>query len=266
MDINAILDLYFQNHKYPFTSHHLDSFREFIKTYIPYTIQSYNPITMIKYDDFGKIMTKVDVYIGGKSGDEFYIDRPITFENGNAKLITPNEARLRNLTYESHLYANVFIEITDIDNQKIHKEFKNIAIGSIPIMLHSDICILNGQGADVLRKLGECVYDTGGYFIIDGKEKVIIAQERITTNRLFVTKIKDDITFSYKGLIRCTGETGETMLSPRTIEFYLVKNPDIETEDDVMEDYRQNKGSIYVSLPSVNAKIPLFIFFLALSV
>ena len=262
MDINAILDLYFKNHKYPFTSHHLDSFREFIKTYIPQTIKSYNPITMIKYDDFGNIIMQVDVYIGGKNGDDFYIDRPIIFENENAKLITPNEARLRNLTYESHLYANVVIEI----NKKIQQEFKNVAIGSIPIMLHSDICILNGQGSEVLRKLGECVYDTGGYFIIDGKEKVIIAQERITTNRLFVTKIKDDNTFSYKGLIRCTGESGETMLSPRSIEFYLVKNPNIDIEDDVMEDYRNVKGSIYVSLPSVNSKIPLMIFFRALGI
>jgi DNA-directed RNA polymerase II subunit RPB2 len=259
-----ILDVYFQNHQYPFTSHHLDSFREFIKTYIPHTIQSYNPITMIKYDDYDNILMRVDIYIGGKDGTNIYVDRPITFEDGNAKLLTPNDARLRNLTYESHIYANVFVEITDINNNKMHKEFKNVAIGSIPIMLHSDICILHSQGAEVLQRLGECVYDTGGYFIIDGKEKVIIAQERITTNRLFVSKIKDDNTFSIKGLIRCTGETGETMLSPRTVEFYFVKNPDINTEDDVAEDYRDKKGAIMVSLPSVQGKIPLFTLFRAL--
>jgi hypothetical protein len=46
-----------------------------------------------------------------------------------------------------------------------------------------------------LEEVGECPNDHGGYFIIDGKEKVIIAQERITTNRLFVSKIKDDNTF-----------------------------------------------------------------------
>jgi DNA-directed RNA polymerase II subunit RPB2 len=158
------------------------------------------------------------------------------------------------------------IEIEDINNNGTVKDFKNVAIGSIPIMLHSDICVLNNQGSEVLQKLGECVYDTGGYFIIDGKEKVIIAQERIVTNRLFVTKIKDDQTFSYKGLIRCTGDTGETMLSPRSVEFYLVKNPDVETEDDVVEDYRDKKGAIMVSLPSVTGKIPLFTFFRALGV
>ena len=261
-----LLDLYFKSHKYPFTSHHLDSFREFIKTYIPKTIQSYNPITMIKYDDYGNIMMKVNVYVGGKNGNEIFVDRPIMFEGSQPKLLTPNDARLRNLTYESHLYANILVEITDIDNNIIEREFKNVALGSIPIMLHSDICVLNGQGSEVLRKLGECIYDTGGYFIIDGKEKVIIAQERITTNRLFVSKIKDDNTFSYKGLIRCTGESGETMLSPRSVEFYYVKNPDINTEDDVVEDYKNKKGAIMVSLPSINGKIPLFVLFRALGI
>lgn len=261
-----IIDLYFKNHKYPFTNHHLDSYREFIKTYIPQTIKSYNPITMIKYDDNNNIIMKVDIYVGGEDTDQIFIDKPITFENGSAKLITPNDARLKNLTYETHIYANILVKITDGDNNVITKKFNNIAIGSIPIMLHSDACILNGQGSVILRELGECVYDTGGYFIIDGKEKVIIAQERISTNRLFITKIKDDQNFSYKGLLRCTGETGETMLSPRTIEFYLVKNPDITVEDDVTEEYKNIKGTIVISLPSVTGKIPLFIFFRALGI
>jgi DNA-directed RNA polymerase II subunit RPB2 len=261
-----IIDLYFKNHKYPFTNHHLDSYREFIKTYIPQTIKSYNPITMIKYDDNNKIIMKVDIYVGGEDTNEIFIDKPMTFENGSAKLITPNDARLKNLTYETHIYANILIKITDSNNDIITKKFDNIAIGSIPIMLHSDACILNGQGSPVLRDLGECVYDTGGYFIIDGKEKVIIAQERISTNRLFISKIKDDQNFSYKGLLRCTGETGETMLSPRTIEFYLVKNPDITIEDDVTEEYKKIKGTIVLSLPSIVGKIPLFIFFRALGI
>ena len=261
-----ILDLYFQNHKYPFTNHHLDSFRELIKTYIPNTIKSYNPITMIKYGETNNnVIMKVDVFIGGLNGDEIFLDRPITYEDGSPKLITPNDCRLKNLTYESHIYTNVVVNITDGDNNVITKEFKNVAIGAIPIMLHSDICLLNNQGSEILRKLGECIYDTGGYFIIDGKEKVIIAQERITTNRLFTSKINDD-NFSHKSLLRCTGEIGETLLSPRSVEFYLVKNPDTTVEDDVTEDYANIKGAIVVSLPSIVGKIPLFVLFRALGI
>ena len=258
----SILDLYFKDHKYPFTNHHLDSFRELIKTYIPQTIKSYNPITMIKLDEKKQnVIMEANVYIGGKNSDELFIDHPITYENGVQKIITPNDARLKNITYETHIYANVLIEIINEDKEVITNTIKNVAIGSIPIMLHSDICILNGNGNKVLRALGECIYDGGGYFIIDGKEKVIIAQESETNNCLITSKLKDDDNFSYKGKIKCSGEFGETLLVPRTIEFYLVKNT-----DDITEKYINSKGAIYVSLPSIEGKIPLFILFRALGI
>ena len=50
MDMD-LLDLYFKNHKYPLTSHQLDSYREFLRTYIPNIIKSNNPISMIKTED-----------------------------------------------------------------------------------------------------------------------------------------------------------------------------------------------------------------------
>ena len=256
-----ILDLYFKDHKYPFTNHHLDSYRELIKTYIPQTIKSYNPITMIKFDEKTQATKmKVNVYIGGKNSDEIFIDHPITYENGQQKIITPNDARLKSITYETHIYANVHIEIFNEDNDIYEDVIKNVAIGSIPIMLHSDICILNGNGNKVLQRLGECIYDGGGYFIIDGKEKVIIAQETETNNCIIVSKIKEDDNFSYKGKIKCAGEIGETILAPRTIEFYLVKT------DETTEKFEENKGSIYINLPSIEGKVPLFILFRALGI
>ena len=220
-----ILDLYFKDHKYPFTNHHLDSYRELIKRYIPQTIKTFNPITMIKLDEKKeKEIMKVNVYVGGRDSNELFIDHPITYENGNQRLITPNDARLKSITYETHIYANILIEIFDEEGDKIENTIKNVAIGSIPIMLHSDICVLNGNGNAVLQRLGECIYDGGGYFIIDGKEKVIIAQESETNNCLITGKLKDDDNFSYKGKIKSSGEIGESVLVPRTIEFYLVKN------------------------------------------
>ena len=267
-----ILDLYFKDHKYPFTGHHLDSYRDFVKSQIPYIIKSYNPITMIKYDDNQNVIMKVDVYVGGENGDEIFVDRPITYENGTPKLITPNDARMRNLTYETHLFAKVFIRITTDDKGRTYnKTFNNVAIGSIPIMLHSDICVLKNQGSNILRQLGECPYDTGGYFIIDGKEKVIIAQEKIVTNKLFVSKLTDDDDgFSYKGVIRCVADRGA--LAPRSVEFYYVETPRIDAygNDEVKINYINSKkylyGSIHVSLPSFNGKIPLFILFRAFGI
>ena len=269
-----ILDLYFKDHKYPFTGHHLDSYRDFVKTQIPYIIKSYNPITMIKYDDSQNMKMKVDVYIGGENGDDIYIDRPTTYEDGTPKLITPNDARMRNLTYETHIFAKVFIRITTDDTANTFtKNFNNVAIGSIPIMLHSDACILKNQGSNILRRLGECPYDSGGYFIIDGKEKVIIAQEKIVTNKLFVNILKEDPDgFGHKGVIRCVADKGA--LAPRSVEFYHVKTPLLDggllQDDEINNEYQTTKkyihGSIHVSLPSFNSKIPLFVLFRALGI
>ena len=54
-------------------------------------------------------------------------------------------------------------------------------------MLQSKICSLSGL-TGTLRSLGECEYDQGGYFIIDGKEKVIVAQERQIENKPYINK------------------------------------------------------------------------------
>jgi DNA-directed RNA polymerase II subunit RPB2 len=226
---------------------------------------------MIKYDDDKEEVFKIEIYIGGKEGTEISVSRPIIYEEGCPKLITPYDARMRNLTYETHIFAEVFVCITSKDEDKQNIEtvsFKNVAVGSIPIMLHSDICILKNQGSSILSKLGECPYDTGGYFIIDGKEKVIIAQEKIVTNKLFVSALKDDKDFSHKGIIRCVADNGN--LQPTNVQFYFVRNPIIVEGDTIEENvggkYTNSKGAIYVSIPSFKEKIPLFILFRAIGV
>ena len=270
-----ILDLYFKDHKYPFTGHHLDSYRNFVKVKIPEIVKLNNPITMIKLNNINKNMiVKVEIFVGGEEGDNIFVDRPISFENGAPKLITPNDARMKNLTYETHIFAKIIVKITDEKNGVKIIEFNNIAIGSIPIMLHSDICLLKNNGSDILKLLGECPYDTGGYFIIDGKEKVIIAQENIVTNKLFISKLKDDDDsgFSYKGAIRCIADKGSA--KPYNVTFYYVNNPILKNglyrDDDFKIKYMKSKkyiyGSILVSLPSFSEKIPLFILFRALGI
>ena len=63
--------------------------------------------------------------------------------------------------------------------QTLHRK---MFIGKIPIMLRSTFCPLNGLTDSELTELNECPLDPGGYFIIDGSEKVVIAQEKIATN------------------------------------------------------------------------------------
>ncbi|NBV05212.1 MAG: hypothetical protein EBS08_06080, partial [Cytophagia bacterium] len=256
--------MYFRDHMYPFTQHHLDSFREFIRSHIPNTIRSFNPITMLKNDDTGNETLRVEIYVGGLKGENIYLERPtIMDKDGESMLLTPQEARLRNLTYAGNLYADVLVQYKKGDSaQPIEKSFPMTYLGSIPLMLHSDPCVLHGQGSKILQTLGECPMDPGGYFIVDGKEKVIVSQERITTNRLFISK-SDDPNISHKATIRCTGDTGETVLIPRTVEFQLIRSPDSLYDANVKEDWRKFKGAILVSLPMINGPIPLSVFFRA---
>ena len=54
------------------------------------------------------------------------------------------------------------------------------------------MCILKGLSSEVRYNLGECRNDYGGYFIINGKEKVIVSQEKFGDNMLYVKKNKED--------------------------------------------------------------------------
>ena len=287
MDPQEILDVYFKDHFYPFTKHHIDSYREFLRRYIPDVIKSYNPITMVKFRNNNEkdIEVKVDLYIGNETGENIYIDRPtIIDKEGNPVILTPQDARLKNLTYSTRLYADVLARYTIGGKEKIiDKHFSHILLGEIPLMVHSDGCILHQQGPKVLQSFNECPYDQGGYFIIDGKEKVVISQERMVTNRLFLEKAKDP-KYSYKGWVRCTTESGEAALLPKTVEFYIL-NPDanVQTLHEDEEDEEENKpakrterikyrGAILVSLPNIRDpnkklfKIPLFHLFRAFGI
>ena len=74
-------------------------------------------------------------------------------------------------------------------------------IGKIPIMLRSTYCLLNGLTDRDLNELNECPLDPGGYFIINGSEKVLIAQEKMATNTVHVFAKKDS-KYAYTAEIR----------------------------------------------------------------
>ena len=271
-----LLDAYFRDHAYPFTRHHIESFRQFLKHHVPLTIKSYNPIVMVKYDTAGEEDLKVEVFVGGLEGKDIHVDRPTTAApDGSPLLLTPNDARMRDTTYDMNLLADIIVRYTIRGVVAPLKVFGDIVLGQIPIMLHSDACVLHAQGAPVLRALGECPYDQGGYFVMDGKEKVIISAERMSTNRLFVEMTPDDDDVTCKARIMCTGETGETALVPRTTYFRVARGPiekvQYDSDDDATASARTNstrppKGTIWVTVPGVNGDIALAQLFRALGV
>ena len=98
-----------------------------------------------------------------------------------ARSTTPHECRLRDMTYSAPI--TVDIEYTR-GNQRVIRN--GLPIGRMPIMLRSSNCALAGRSAAEMAKMNECPYDSGGYFIIRGIEKVILIQEQMSKNRMIV--------------------------------------------------------------------------------
>jgi DNA-directed RNA polymerase II subunit RPB2 len=116
----------------------------------------------------------------------------------------PHDARLRNLTYNTEMYVDIKFSKKELDdyfydcpvtgqrkrkvkNQLTNEEEKRVFLGKVPVMLRSDFCQLKNLNEHERVKNGkDCRYDQGGYFIINGSEKVIVAQERMGNNTVNV--------------------------------------------------------------------------------
>lgn len=116
--------------------------------------------------------------------DKIWITKPeITEADGSKRPIYPQEARLRKLSYS----APVFIEVSAHING-IQRESFTTQIGSLPIMLRSKYCHLSGLGEGDLIKHGEDPHDLGGYFVINGTERVLIKIEDLAANKFLVSE------------------------------------------------------------------------------
>ena len=151
--------------------------------------------------------------------DKIWIEKPqITEADGSKKEIFPVEARLRKITYA----APCFIELSSHING-VQRETFTTQIGNLPIMLRSKFCLLNKLSKEDLIKIGEDPNDPGGYFIINGTEKVLIHIEDLASNTFLVDHVGTGVS-EYVG--KMFSEAGSFKI-PHTIErlkngiFYL---------------------------------------------
>jgi DNA-directed RNA polymerase II subunit RPB2 len=287
----SLIDRYFKTVAYPYTKHHIDSYDQFMQKDLLNIIRSQNPILILKdligtkekdaaqdaardanddaeADAKGRQSStiykyRVEIYVGGKDGSAIEIGAPtITLQNTDeVRILYPNEARLRNVSYASTVYANILVKIDYtlptgevIDLSPPEDEFKNWALFKIPIMLHSRYCILNNKPKEFLKEAGECPYDNGGYFIVDGAEKVLVTRQEQAFNTLYITPQNDPKVSVYASIACISAETRQV----KRISFIMgryVEKP-------------QNKASTYptihVSLPFIRKPVPLFVLFRAL--
>ncbi|MFA4953354.1 MAG: DNA-directed RNA polymerase subunit B'', partial [Candidatus Pacearchaeota archaeon] len=143
----------------------------------------------IESEDFEIDLGKIEVH------------RPIIIEaDGSTALITPSEARLRNLTYSAPITLEMTVKKDDqVDSQVVE-------IGRIPIMVKSKVCNICGMSREELIANYEDPMDSGGYFMINGNERVMVMAEDLSENQPFIeTNSKGELTlrmFSLKGTYR----------------------------------------------------------------
>ncbi len=107
----------------------------------------------------------------------------ITEADGSKRKIYPQEARLRKITYAAPIWLEVSAHINGIQKESFVTQ-----IGSLPIMLKSKFCHLHNLSREELIELNEDPDDPGGYFIINGTEKVIISIEDLASNKLLISR------------------------------------------------------------------------------
>ena len=103
--------------------------------------------------------------------------------DGSITHITPAEARLRNVSYS----APVMMEASVLEDGRI-LESRFVHIGDVPVMAKSNACILHNFSSQKLVEHGEDPQDPGGYFIINGSERVIVGLEDLSYNKIIVDR------------------------------------------------------------------------------
>lgn len=266
-----VLQKYFQSASTFLTSHHINTYEKCVLDEIPEIIYSENPIVVLKEPldaEKGIYKYRTEIFVGGDVGtpDELSLDvgSPIvTLDDGKTvRRMFPNEARIRNLTYASQYRADILIRLTftvegdDGKYQSITRELpviQGFPLFRIPILLRSKLCATYEASAEMRTEMGECRNDMGGYFIVDGSEKVLITRQKQAVNSLYVAKKSDkDPKLATFAQVDCQHPVSKHV---RRVALYRLRGTR------TMED-----GVIRASIPFVKGTIPLFVLFRALGV
>ncbi|KDO75959.1 hypothetical protein CISIN_1g046830mg, partial [Citrus sinensis] len=176
---------------------------------------------------------------------EIYLSKPMMTESdGETATLFLKAARLRNLTYSAPLYV-------DVTKRVIKKGHDG---EEVPIMLRSSYCTLYQNSQKALTELGECPYDEGGYFIINGSEKVLIAQEKMSTNHVYVFKKRQPNKYAYVAEVCSMAESQNR--PPSTIFVPMLSRTSAKGGS--------SGQYIHATLPYIRTEIPIIILFRAL--
>jgi len=146
----------------------------------------------------------IDTDIGDKEGEE-----PVHVELGDIRVVTPRvreadgseellypqEARLRNITYAAPVFMEMSIVKGEEEDERV-VDSTETKVGRMPIMVGSQKCNIHGFTDEELVEIGEDPADPGGYFIVNGSERVLMTSEDLAPNKILAeydTKYGDEI-------------------------------------------------------------------------
>ena len=261
----------------------IESFNEFMRSMMQNLVAEKNDVTIDHAQPFNEdesnpiVIVRHEVKFGG-----IMLGPPnITEGEGVTRDLLPHEARLRSLTYASPVFCKMTKNTyaarehawdgestiqekddgttlfwnTVIDSEEDGKE-QDVFIGRVPIMVKSSTChLLTQPRFESERDLfawGECPYDQGGYFIINGSEKVLIAQERSAGNLVQVFQKSGPSPFTHLAEIRSVVDRGQRQMSQCTVK--LMRRAE-GAEGTRIE------NAIHVQLPYCKNDVPLCVVF-----
>lgn len=167
--------------------------------------------------------------------------RPPLKEDGIRRLY-PHEARDSNMTYSLKIIGNIeqIQEVYDLSSRKtistkVVGKAEDEVILILPCMIRSKYCSLN----DPNHKSKDCEYDPGGYFIINGSEKIILCLERMVQNKPIVFYKKDGDNENYKVKINSKSNNANIMM--QSIEILIDRYMNINIKVPIL-----NEISVFV--------------------
>jgi DNA-directed RNA polymerase II subunit RPB2 len=213
--------------EYSINNFHIESFNNFICHGIRQVIDS-NPIMFTTSKN-----KTIKIII-----DNIYIPKPFIYDEYRRIInITPHDCREKNLTYSSPIYVSVIY----YENDKPHY-IDRIVLAHIPIMIRSISCSLSK-----IEKNNECVNDPGGYFIINGIDRVLVSQQRNVYNCIQIFKEKEKDKYKYRLEMRSMSEdTNHSVL----VQLFITTNG----------------NNIYINLPFTKNIISIVIVFICLGI
>lgn len=156
---------------------HIDSFNFFVEVELKKIVRANKTVLSEVEPKF--FLNYTNIYVGRPTRAEEEVSD--FARHGWNSTITPNECRLRDATYAAPILVDIRYWR---GNQEVQR--KGVCIGRIPIMLRSSRCVLSDKTERDMALLHECPLDPGGYFIVNGTEKVILVQEQLSKNRVIV--------------------------------------------------------------------------------